>query len=125
MENGAPILGDRFMELGARCPKDIPAKEPITDNSLVGPCDKGMSVAPNDPMYLSSLTRPKGQKQPVIFELELVSLPAGLVYVPQFIELDGAKTVRKDHGYIGPDAPMTLLAFRMLLRSTVGSWKNI
>jgi hypothetical protein len=82
---------------------------------LVSPGKEGLSVAPNNPLYLPSHFRPialGGASSADLWRLDIRVLPSALVFVQ----------TSDRHGVVGPKQSMTLADYILQIESTVHLW---
>lgn len=122
-ENGLPVVGSRFAELGVRPTKDIP----VSSDGIVQPKTGGMSVSPSlrslhpflVPPHLEHLVEgARGPKNGRCFKSGNGEYQNGL-YAEKLllrIEKNGI------HGLIEPDSVMELNELRLALEATRATW---
>lgn len=105
-----PLVAATGTGLGVRVPGDI---EP-DDNGNVHP-GSGMSVAPDDPMFLQPHRRPiefAGTAKHPVWAIQTERLPDTLEFVADSV----------DHGLIGPASVQPLNNYEAALASTRKDW---
>jgi hypothetical protein len=115
-KDGLPEMGPTARSLGVR-PGNAPHPDvaAILPAELVRPGEGGMSVAPDDPIYLARNRRP----------LNLGGLGPDPVWWIDQDSLGPKLVVRFDpatHGFVEPAVEMTLLQFEEALAATRASW---
>jgi hypothetical protein len=115
--DGLPVVGPSPRTLGVRPGSfpnpDVPAVQP---DDLVQPGDGGLSVAPDDPMYLPYFRRPPslgGKGSDPVWYIELDELGLDLSF----------RQHKTTHGLIEPSRPMTLREFQDALARTRNRWQ--
>jgi hypothetical protein len=97
---------------------------PIQADGLLHPRTGGMSVSPDDPMYLPTWRRPKKfggtGKHPVwVISSELIQ--GQIVYWPDDPNPEGVV----DHGLVEPSAPTTEEVLQAALAATQEHWREL
>jgi len=112
-----PKPGPSARLLGVRPGNDqTPDVSAIQPTDMIHPGREGMSVAPDDPMFLPKHRRPSSLgglgKEPVWY-LESDDLGPDLEFLQE----------RLEHGVIAPSKPMTLQEYQEALAKTRSRWK--
>lgn len=115
--DGWPEAGPSAKKLGVR-PGNVPTPDvkAVQPDELVVPGGGGMSVAPDDPMYLPRHRRPQS----------LGGISPDPTWYIETAELGPDLAFRQDsrtHGVIEPSRPMTLQEFQQALAATRLQWK--
>src|SRR5262249_32503851 len=114
--DGFPTVGPSGRMLGVR-PGDSPSPDVVATHptDLVAPCQGGLSVAPDDPLFLLKHRRPPslgGTGHDPVWWIEVGDLGADLVF----------RQDRATHGLIEPARPMTLQEFQDALAALRLKW---
>ena len=110
--NGQPLLEESARGLGVRPGTDLD----IIDNMAISN-EKGISVAPDDPMNLKDFRRPpeyNGTGKDPVWEIDTKDLPSGLEFFQD----------SPTHGVLRPDQNMPYEGFQKLLEETLPFWKR-
>lgn len=114
---GEPEIGSSARKLGVRPGIDLPVS---TAGIVVGPGQGGMSVSPDDPMYLPEHRRPpefRGDGRDLIWTIGEGHLGEKLRYRPD------PSTPR--HGFVEPANAMPIEEYQHALAETRESWRKI
>jgi hypothetical protein len=113
---GGPMIGPTARTLGVR-PSAPPGGDIPVISRQVQPNTGGMSVAPDDPMNLPPIRRPKslgGSGKDPVWYIDMDLLGADLAFIQD----------KPTHGVIGPSRAMRLDDFEKALAATRASWKK-
>lgn len=116
-DGNAPLVEQTARGLGVRV-GGSDADVPVGADGNIAPGTGGMSVAPDDPLFLPQHRRPRslgGTGKDPVWRLFQHSLPLTLIFVAE----------REEHGVIGSAIVATPSQFRDALASTAPDWTNI
>src|ERR1700694_3971178 len=109
-ENGFPAAcGDSKWCLGVVICPDEYCDIDVGGDGLVHPATGGLSVSPDDPLYLPSHRRPKkfgGTSRHPLWALEHTALTAPVSYRPDLPHQDGPHSGMVTHGVVEPALAM-------------------